>query len=124
MADKVTPPEPMGPLQVTVIGTGDGKLIDTGTVGTTPKGEPNMVVTVVSPIMAILIRFVNVFLTTLSGLVVAGMVTNVIPYSDFGGLVIACAKLSVSGAGVGMIKDLATIFGRLEHKFPLLTGSV
>lgn len=114
----------MGPLQVTVIGTGDGKMIDSGTVATTPKNQPNMIVTVVSPLVAIGVRFVNAFLTILSGLIAAEMVTNVIPYDNFGTLVIACAKLSISGAGVGLIKDLVTVFGRLEHKFPLLTGSV
>lgn len=124
MTDKMSSAEPMGPLQVTVIGTGDANKIDSGTVGTTPKGEPNMIVTVINPVVAILVRFGNAFLTILSGLIAAEMVTNVIPYTDFGSLVIACAKLSVSGAGVGLIKDLVTVFGRLEHKFPLLTGSV
>lgn len=124
MTDKLSPPEPMGPLQVTVISTGDGKMIDSGTVGTTPKNQPNMIVRVINPLVAIGVRFVNAFLTILVGLIGAEMVTNVIPYTDFFGLVLACAKLAVSGAGVGLLKDLATVFGKLEHKYPLATGSV
>lgn len=121
---KLSPPEPMGPLQVTVIGTGDGKMIDTGTVGKTPSGEPNLIVTVVSPIVAILVRFVNAYLTMLVALVGAGMTTDVIPATDFINLVSACAKLSLAGAGLGALKDVVTIVGKLEHKFPLATGSV
>lgn len=124
MTEKLSQAEPIGPLQVTVIGTGDGTKIDTGTVGTTPKGEPNLIVTVVTPVAAIGVRFVNAYLTILVALVGAGMTTKEIPYTDFLDLVMTCAKLSVAGAGLGALKDLVTIFGKLEHKFPLLTGSV
>lgn len=126
---KTTEPADLHPVAVTVIGTGSAVAgpnpIETGTVATTPAAhQPNLVVQVISPLMAILIRFVNAYLTILVGLVAAGMTSDVIPYSDFGSLVWKCAGLSVAGAGLGFLKDLVTIFGRLEGKYPLLTGNV
>jgi hypothetical protein len=47
-----------------------------------------------------------------------------IPYADFSDMFVTAALLSVSGPVVAFLKDLITIFGRLEHKFPLSTGSV
>jgi hypothetical protein len=44
--------------------------------------------------------------------------------NGFGHLVLTCAGLSVAGAGFGLLKELVTVFGRLEGKYPLLTGSV
>lgn len=114
---------PIEPVAVTVIGTGDGGL-KTGTTAITPGKQPNLLVTAISPAVAILIRFVNAYLTILVGLVAAGMTSDVIPAEDFAHLVLACAKLSIAGAGLGLLKDCLTIFGNLEKKFPLLSGSV
>lgn len=127
MPEKLTPPERITPVSVTVIGgTGDGGLpITTGTIATTPSSQQaNIVVTVVTPLAAILIRFVNNYLTILVGLVAAGMTSNAIPSADFLDLVAKCAGLSVAGAGFAALKDLVTIVGRLETKYPLLTGNV
>ena len=116
---------PLEPVTVTLIGTKADDIPSPGTVAVTPKQtQPNLIVNVVTPAAAILIRFVNAYLTLLVGLVTAGMATNIIPATDFGQLVLACAKLSVAGAGLGLLKDLVTIFGKLEQRFPLLTGSV
>lgn len=117
------------PVAVTVIGqgavTGGSTPMETGLVATTPAAnQPNLLVTVISPLAAIGIRFVNTYLTVLAGLVAAGLTSEIIPHTDFIALVLRCAGLSVAGAGVGLLKDLVTIFGRLEHKFPLLTGNV
>jgi len=114
------------PMPVTVIGTGDGRVkpLD-GVVATTPGAHtPNLLVNIVTPMMAIVVRFINAYLTTLVGLVAAGMTSNIIPATDFGHLVIECAKLSLAGAGLGLMKDCLTIFSGLERKFPLGTGSV
>jgi len=126
---KTTEEAPLPPVAVTVIGhgavTGGPTPMETGTVATTPAvNQPNLLVTVISPLAAVGIRFINTYLTVLSGLVAAGMVSDVIPHTDFLALVIRCAGLSVAGAGVGLLKDLVTVFSRLEQKFPLLTGSV
>ena len=80
----------------------------------------------ISPIKiaAISIRFINSYLTMLVGLVGAGMVSNIIPAHDFIQLVQSCAKLSLAGAGFSFLKDLVTVFGNLEKKYPLLTGNI
>lgn len=124
--EKVTPPVPIEPVKVTVIGTGtgNGAPLTTGTTGTTPDHQPNLIVKVISPLMAILIRFINAYLTMLVSLVGAGMTTNIIPAADFLALVLACAKLSLAGAGLGAIKDCATVFSGLERSHPLSTGAV
>lgn len=123
--DKVIASRPIEPVTVAVIGTGDVSRLASGTEATTPgPHEPNLVVQIVTPLMAIAIRFLNAYFTMLVGLVTAGMATDIIPASDFGQLVIACAKLSVAGAGLGALKDIVTIFGRLEGKYPLSTGNV
>jgi hypothetical protein len=117
--------EPIPPVAVTIIGTGDGAAPITGTVAVTPGPQhANLVVTVVGPLMAIAIRFANTYLTILVGLVAAGMTSAIIPAPDFLHLVLECAKLSIAGAGVGLLKDLVTVFAKLEGKYPLATGSV
>jgi len=101
--------------------------LTTGTVATTPDHHPNIVVNVVSPLVAIVVRFLNLFLTTLVGLVVAGMTPaggKLLYTSDFVHLVALCASLALPGAAIGFGKDLITVFSRLEQKYPLLTGSV
>ncbi len=110
---------------VTIIGTGDGSVPSTGTVAVTPRpSSPNLIITVVTPLMAISIRFANAYLTALVGLVLAGMTSNIIPANDFVSLVGRCATLSLAGPGVSLAKDLITVLGRLERKYPLATGSV
>lgn len=121
--------EPIQPVTVTVIkGTGDGGTpLQTGVTATTPDHLPNIVVTMISPLVAICIRFANTFLVSLSGLLVAAMTpagSSLLYTSDFWHLLITCANLSIPVAGLGFIKDCATIFGKLEGKFPLATGSV
>lgn len=109
-------------MHIAVIGTGDGG-IKPG-VQITPAGQPNVVYQVVGPVFAIFVRFVNTYLTLLVGVVTAGMTSDLLPVSDFHNLIIFAAKLSLSGAVVGLLKDCLTVFGRLENKFPLLTGNV
>lgn len=116
---------PIAPMTVTVIsGTADGAPIPTGTVVPTPDHQPNLIVQVVTPIAAILVRFVNSFLTALLGILMGAMTSDVIEAHDFVHLVYKCAGLAVAGAGVGLIKDLITVFGKLEGRYPLATGSV
>ena len=105
-----------------------------GSVPPTPRSEtstahtaahmPDLVVTVISPLVAITIRCLNTYLTVLVGLVAAGMTSDALPSRDFAELVWKCAGLSFAGAGLGLLKDCVTIFGRLESKYPLMTGSI
>jgi len=92
-------------------------------------------VQVIGPIMAIAIRFGHLYFLTLSGIIGGAITANalagsasqqqmLIHYADFGDLVWKSAQLSVAVPGVGLIKDLVTIFGKLEQRFPFLTGNV
>lgn len=111
--------------KVTIIGTGDGfSPLTSGTVASTPDHLPNLVLNVVTPVVAIAVRAINTYLTLLVGVLTAGMTSNLLPYHEFYPLLIFSAKLAVSGAIVGTLKDVVTVFGKLEGKFPLLTGSV
>lgn len=122
---KITASRPVEPVQVAVIGTGDGGHLPTGTEAVTPgQNQPNIVVNVVRPIFAIFVRFMNVFLPVFLGVLTGAMATDVIPASDFLHLALRCASLSVAGASVSALKDIITIFGKLEQKYPLLTGSI
>jgi len=122
---KMTEPESMTPVKVTVIGTGDG--LSAGTLAKTPASQPNVLIEVVSPLVAIVVRFINLFLTILVGLVAAGMTpagSATLGAGDFLHLLQTCAWLALPGAGLGALKDAVTIFGKLEQRFPLSTGSV
>lgn len=98
--------------------------IPDGTVVKTPDHHPNISVTVISPLAAIAIRFCNAYVTTLVGLLTVGMTTSVIPAHDFLDLLWKCMGASLAGPAVSLLKDLITILGRLENKYPLITGNV
>ncbi len=119
-----TPAAPPPPLLVTVVGTVGSTPIPTGTIATTPDHQPNLIVRAVSPLLAVLIRFLNAYLTSLVGLVTIGLTTNALPAADFAHLVLRCASLALAGSAVGFGKDIITVLGNLEKKYPLLTGSV
>jgi hypothetical protein len=116
-------PEGLKPVPVTVIDVGPVKQLEPGMVSTT-GAQPNLLVNVISPIVAIVVRFVHTYLTTLVGLVTAGMATDVLPAQEFGDLLKVCAQLSLAGAVIGAIKDAITILGKLEGKWPLISGGV
>lgn len=116
---------PVEPVHIAIIGTGDGGLPATGTIATTPGPyNPNIVVKVVNPLMGLLVRFLNVYLGNLVGLITAGMTSNAIPAPDFLHLVMRCAGLALAGAVVLSLKNIVTIFAGLEQKYPLGSGSV
>jgi len=117
--------EPVPPVVVTVVDTGNGtKMPPNGTIAVTPDSQPNLVVVVVTPLMALLIRFVNVYIGMLVGLLGTAMTSSAITAPDFGHLVLKCASLAIGGAVVLSLKDVITVLGGLERKYPLLTGSV
>jgi len=126
MADeKMTQSRPVEPVRVAVIATGDASRLPMNTLVETPDSDqPNIVMKSIPPLVAVLVRFANTFLTVLLGLVTGSLATNVIPAKDFLDLVMKCAGLSVAGAGIGLIKDLVTIFSGLEQRYPLKTGNV
>jgi hypothetical protein len=125
MADDVkTTPIPVLPVTVIAEPGTPGSPLTTGTPAVTPDHQPNLVVNVVTPIVAIAVRFLNLYLNTVLGLVLAATTTQIIPASDFTHLLLKCAGMSLVGPTIGLIKDMITIFGKLEGKYPLLSGSV
>lgn len=126
MVEKMSAPAVMNPVTVSIIGgTGDGTVM--GTVAVTPHDQPNLVLNVVSPLVALVVRFGNVFATTLLGLLTAAISpagAKLLGAHDFGTLLFNCASLALAPACVDLLKNLVTIFGNLEHKYPLLTGSI
>lgn len=127
MPDEKTSLQPIAPLPITMIGVrdeGTGSPITNGQIVVTPDHQPNLVVRVVTPLVAIAVRFANAYLTSLVGFVTAGLTTNMIQAPDFLHLVIKCAGYSLAGPCVALAKDLVTILSGLEKRFPLATGSV
>lgn len=122
---------PIPPVQVTMVDSGirlaGASPLNTGTVAMTPDHQPNIVVTVIGPLQAIAVRFGYAFLTALVGLLVAAMTPaggKLLYTADFLSLLMTCASLALPGAALGLLKDLVTIFGRLEARYPLATGNV
>jgi len=120
----VTVTEVMPPVPITVIGTGTADSFISGTKATTPSDQPNIIVNVVRPAFALLIRFANVYVGNLVGLLAASMTSSAIPASDFWERLKICASLAVAGAIVLSLKDVLTVTANLERKYPILTGSI
>jgi hypothetical protein len=120
--------EDLAPIKVTIIGAGPSgrgtALPETGTILQTPGAmQPNVVVEVVKPVVAVIIRFIVAYLTSLVGLISAGMTPaggKVLYTSDFYHLLLTCASLALAGPALGAIRDMVTIFSKLESKFPLI----
>lgn len=119
--------EQMVPVTIISTGTGDGATpIKSGTVAETPGPQPNVVFNVVRPIVAIAVRFGHTFLLTFSGAIglsLTPMAGEVLP-ADLEQRLKYAAVLGLSAACAGLVKDLITIFGNLENRFPLMTGNV
>lgn len=116
-------PDSLNPVPVTVIDAGAVKNLEGGVIQT-PPGGPNIILNIVSPLVAILVRFAHSYVTMLGGLLAAGMTTDVLPVTEFVDLFWLSAKLSFAGAAVSSIKDIVTILGKLEGKYPLISGGV
>lgn len=119
------------PVTVSIIGTeattpAATTPLTSGTLAETPTGQPDVRVNVVAPMMAIGVRFLHVFLVSFVGLVTAAGigVTGMDPNISLQTALLAALKPSLAIAGVETLKNLITIFGRLEGKYPLATGSI
>lgn len=119
----------MEPVQISIVGgTGNG-----GDLSNTPPkmlaetapGQPDFVVNVIRPSLAILVRFVHLFLTSFVGAIGAGEVSGALGANIFNVPVVESAFWIAAGAATaGFVKDLITVFARLEGKYPLMTGSI
>ena len=125
---KTTASRQVEPVTATIIGTGDASRLMSGTEAVTPDPhQPNVIVSVIQPAFAIFVRAINLFLVSLSGFVTGGLTpagNKMLGAPDFYHLVLIGAGFAVAPVGIGLIKDLITVFGRLEQKYPLATGSI
>lgn len=123
---------PMPPVTVTVIGgTGDGGApLTTGTTGTTPDHQPNLVVQVVPPLVALLVRFASFYVSSFMGSITLALTPDgtkmlaSIGVHDLGPILMAAGWAALIPALYDLGKNLVTIFSNLEKRFPLLTGNV
>lgn len=125
------------PVTISIVGTGHsegGGVAPTpsGTIATTPGTQPNLIINVITPLRAIFVRFVNVFLVAFLGVLggdqaadIVGAVTSTeIDLFGSTSLVKMAFWSALSAATMATIKNFATIFGRLEGKYPLSSGSI
>jgi hypothetical protein len=98
-----------------------------GMIAITPPGIPNLIITVISPVIALLVRFAFTFGTQFVGLLTAAMTPDggrLLNTGDFLHLLVTCASLSLPGAILDLAKNAVTLTKKLEGKYPLLTGSI
>lgn len=87
----------------------------------TPEGQPNIIVEVVQPIVAIGIRTANTFINVLLGGLGLSAADAVIGTQLIPGNVWRTATImALSAAAVSAIKNAGLIFSSLEKKYPLL----
>ena len=118
---QVTTTESVAPVAMTLVsstGTGDGGT-KTALIQT-PAGQPNILATYITPVAALLSRFVTYFLTNLLGVMTTVSATGMIPFHDFKDLLLKSATISLGGALLSSGKDLLTLFTAISKKFPLL----
>ncbi len=104
---------------------GTNPVLD-GTIAVTPDHMPNVVTKVITPLVALLIRFGFMFFTSLAGTLTGAGVSGqtIIPWTDFTQLIEKAALLALTIALVDLVKNIATLFTKLEQTHPLMSGSV
>src|SRR5580765_8450881 len=75
---KTTESRPVDTVKVAVIGTGDASRLDSGVVAVTPgQHQPNLVTQVVTPLMALAVRFGYAWCTAfVGGVTTAGLLSG------------------------------------------------
>lgn len=115
------------PVHVTVLGgTGSGEATTRELV--TPAGQPNVIATFIPTATALVVRWIDAFLTTFLAISGVGAaisieaIRNLVPtHSALGGAVMEEAIFyAFVTATFGMIKDLTVIVGKLKARYPLL----
>lgn len=122
--DKTTQSRSLAPVTVTAVTTGDASRLADVVIETPGPHQPNLIVQAIPPVVALVVRFAKTFTIAWLGIVTGAMSSTILPFTDFQDLALKACSLSVAGAVIGLGKDLITIFGRLEQKYPLLTGNV
>lgn len=122
--DKTTQSRSLPPVTVTAVTTGDASRLSDLVIETPGTHQPNLIVQAIPPLLALAVRFAKTFGVAWLGIVTGAMSSTILPFTDFQDLAVKACGLSLAGAVVGLVKDLITVFGRLEQKYPLLTGNV
>lgn len=117
----MTPPDPNGtPITALVVsGTAD-KM---GQTLSTPPGQPDIVITVITPLVAIIVRASKAYVQTLVGLLSAsafGMASTVLPAGDFVHTLKVCAGLSVASGVMSALTNISVLLTALGDRFPIL----
>jgi hypothetical protein len=102
------------PVTALMIGTGDAGTPKTQLIET-PPGQPDILMKRITPLIALLARAGSVFFTTMSGQIGAGAIGVI-----HGQTWQDSALISASAAAAATIWSLATIFGNLEKRYPIL----
>lgn len=131
--EPVQPPA-IKPIPLNLIGVreeGTGVPITDGQVIVTPDHQPNIVANVVQPIVAILVRVTFLYAKTVLGFLTIAMVPpgdnpvlKAMHAIEFWQLLTTAAGIAIAPAGYELLQSIVTILGRLERKYPLLTGSI
>jgi hypothetical protein len=125
--DKMSTSVPMEAVHVTVVGgTGDGSQSQQELI--TQSGQPNIIATFVPTATALLVRWIDTFLTTFLAISGVGAaisieaIRNLVPtHAALGGAVMEEAIFyAFITATFGALKDLTVIVGKLKARFPLL----
>lgn len=135
MIDAPPPPPqiPVAPTPVTLIGTKKDMIPTVGTIATTPgPGQPNVVVeNIITPFVAIVVRFAFMFAKSVAGFLTLSMVPpggNPVLIAmhgmDFYHLLLTGIGLSIAPTVYDLLQSLVGVLGKLEQKYPLLTGSI
>jgi hypothetical protein len=89
----------------------------------TKHGQPDIVITVITPLVAILVRAAKAYLQTLLGLLSAsafGMAATVLPAGDFLHTLTICAGLSVASGVMSLLTNVSVLLTALGDRFPIL----
>lgn len=119
-------PEPITAVVIKGMEPAGTTAIPDGTVLSTADHHPNVLIKTLSVLQTLAIRFGFMFFTSLAGSVTGGAVSGqtVIVWHDFSELLYKAAILAAITGAIDLIKNLATIFSRLEQSHPLMTGNV
>ncbi len=120
---KTTASRPVNPVVVTVIGTGDAGRLPTGTVARTDGvHQPNVITTVVTPLLLLLLRGSKAFMVSFVGVIGVGGPTGIIPAHSFWDLALKAASLSVGVGFMAVANALVEVLTKLDQKFPSWTA--
>lgn len=112
------------PIIVTTVSSGDGgHPLPAETMATTPDHLPDIIVKVVSPLVAILVRTARTYVNTIVGLIavgVTGSAPQALPPSDFKVLLAHAAGLAIAPAVVSALTNFGILLAKLDQKFPTL----